>query len=86
MELAGLKTSTLAFDTRASIMENELRKLSPKFENVTVSRSTKTSAGGYHWTITFNGIRGDIQVMKPEYTRLEGWDSKVIVDAGKPWQ
>ena len=65
-------------------MENELQKLSPKYENVTVSRSPKTLAGGYHWTVTFNGVRGDISVMKPEYTRLEGWDSKVIVMQQNP--
>ena len=37
LELAGLKTSTLAFDTSASIMENELQKLSPMYEKMLLS-------------------------------------------------
>lgn len=85
MELAGLRTSTISFDATAITVETSLQQLSPKFENVTVSRSGVTSEGGYHWTVTFNNIVGNLLVMEADFTRLEGWDSKIIVvqrDAG----
>jgi hypothetical protein len=85
LELAGLRTSTISFDATAITVETSLQQLSPKFENVTVSRSGLTSEGGYHWTVTFNNIVGNLLVMEADFTRLEGWDSKIIVvqrDAG----
>ena len=43
LELAGLRTSTISFDATAITVETSLQQLSPKFENVTVSRSGLTS-------------------------------------------